>query len=112
MISGFVKLLRAGGVPNFRHFKGNSDNPWTVGIGRRIRRVGCRVVSWRKPLSSCYKLNMDTSIFQGQAFGGGLLRDRDGKLVFAFIKKLGRSDVLMAEILSFCRYAVIDVFII
>ena len=36
----------------------------------------------------------------GQAFGGGILRDHEGKMVFAFHKVLGAAEVLTAECLS------------
>lgn len=51
------------------------------------------------PFPEC-KLNTDASVRQGRAAGGGLLRDHEGKLVFAFYKEFGEADVLMAETLS------------
>nr|XP_027067839.1 uncharacterized protein LOC113693511 [Coffea arabica] len=43
------------------------------------------------------KLNSDASVNCGRASGGGLLRDSQGKLIFAFYKEFGEQDVLEAE---------------
>ena len=40
---------------------------------------------------------MDASVVNGRASGGGILRDSNGRLVFAFYKELGAKGVLQAE---------------
>lgn len=45
-------------------------------------------------------MNIDTSVVNGVASGGGLLRDHEGKLIFAFYKDFGQQEVLYAEALS------------
>ncbi|XP_027157733.1 uncharacterized protein LOC113759369 [Coffea eugenioides] len=40
------------------------------------------------------------SVSSRQAFGGGLVRDDEGKMIFAYYKEFGECDVLMVEGLS------------
>ena len=47
-----------------------------------------------------FKLNTDASVIFAWAFGGGILRTHNGKLVFAFYKEFGEVDVLIFEALS------------
>lgn len=47
-----------------------------------------------------WKLNTDASVSSTRCSGGGLLRDHEGRLVFAFYKEFGDCDVLMAEALA------------
>ena len=46
------------------------------------------------------KLNTDVSVGHGQGAGRGLLRDQEGKIIFAFYKEFGEVDVLTAESLA------------
>ena len=57
-------------------------------------------MAWRWPAHSFVKLNTDSNVLQGHAYGGGLLRDHEGRLIFAYYKEFGEADVLMAESLS------------
>nr|XP_027071886.1 uncharacterized protein LOC113696707 [Coffea arabica] len=100
MVNVFVDQLGAARILNATHFRGDGNNPWAAWVGRQARRVECRTVSWQRPSPHYYKLNTDASVYQGRALGGGLLRNMDGNLVFAFYKEFGESDVLMAESLS------------
>ncbi|XP_027174456.1 uncharacterized protein LOC113774088 [Coffea eugenioides] len=100
MVNVFVDQLGAARILNATHFRGDGNNPWAAWVGRQARRVECRTVSWQRPSPHYYKLNTDASVYQGRASGGGLLRNMDGNLVFAFYKEFGESDVLMAESLS------------
>ena len=50
-----------------------------------------------KPPLGQLKLNSDASIFKGLAFGGSLVRNDEGKFVFAYYKEFGECDVLLAE---------------
>lgn len=49
------------------------------------------MVLWEKPLIGIYKLNTDGSLMHnpGRIGGGGILRDIQGKLVYAFYIPLG-----------------------
>ena len=58
------------------------------------------LVNWSKPVSSQLKLNMGASVRNGRAFRSWLLRDHEGKMIFAFYKEFSEEDVLMAECLS------------
>ncbi|XP_027127811.1 uncharacterized protein [Coffea arabica] len=58
------------------------------------------VISWKRPLQGAVKLNTDASVSKGKASGGGLLRDHEGKLIFAFYKEIWEVDVLMAKSLA------------
>lgn len=57
-------------------------------------------VHWEKPMFGTLKLKTDASVCQGRGFGGGILRDHEGKLVFAFYKEFGDMDVITAEACS------------
>lgn len=52
------------------------------------------------PASKFLNLNTDASVVNGRASGGGLVRDVDGKVIFAFYKEFGDVDVLTAEAMS------------
>ena len=43
------------------------------------------------------KLNTDASVLQGRGYGGWLLRDHEGCLLFAYHKEFGEADVLLAK---------------
>ncbi|XP_027150239.1 uncharacterized protein LOC113750471 [Coffea eugenioides] len=67
-------------------------------LGTQVaRRREVVVVSWKRPPRSSIKLNTDASVVLDQAYGGGLLRDSDGCLIFAFHKELGKLVVLEAK---------------
>ena len=57
----------------------------------------CIAVCWNKLPLGLFNLNADASVILGKASGGDVLRDHDGKLVFAFFKEFGEQDVLMAK---------------
>ncbi|XP_071926970.1 uncharacterized protein [Coffea arabica] len=70
-------------------FYGDLDCEWarlTSGVARNRRVI---VVTWTKPPALHYKLNTDASVANGRASGGGVLRDSNGRLVFAFYKEFG-----------------------
>ena len=81
-------------------FYGDLDCEWarlTSGVARNRRVI---VVTWTKPPALHYKLNTDASVANGRASGGGVLRDSNGRLVFAFYKEFGEKGVLQAEALA------------
>ena len=49
------------------------------------------MVGWKKPLEGMYKLNTDGSAIQdsGKIGGGGIVRDHQGKIIYAFSLPLG-----------------------
>lgn len=55
------------------------------------------MVVWSRPLRGSFKLNMDASVANGMASGGGILRGDVGDLVFGYYKEFGDLDVLKAE---------------
>ncbi|XP_071926081.1 uncharacterized protein [Coffea arabica] len=82
------------------HFKGDADCDLLKFIkASPRRRVPC-AVAWAKPPLGFFKLNSDASVNRGRASGGGLLRDSQGRLIFAFYKEFGEQDVLEAESLA------------
>lgn len=60
-----------------------------------------RMVRWEKPGIGLFKLNTDASVTSARCSGGGVLRDGNGKVVFAFYKEFGESSVLEAETNAF-----------
>ena len=54
-------------------------------------------MSWKRPPAHHVKLNTDASVSHNRAFGGGLLRDFAGRLIFVYYKEFGEMDVLLAE---------------
>nr|XP_027093558.1 uncharacterized protein LOC113713956 [Coffea arabica] len=58
------------------------------------------VVTWTKPPTQRYKLNTYASMVNGRMSGGGVLRDLEGRLIFAFYKEFGEKGVLQAEALA------------
>uniref|UniRef100_A0A0V0HXN1 Putative ovule protein n=1 Tax=Solanum chacoense TaxID=4108 RepID=A0A0V0HXN1_SOLCH len=48
-------------------------------------------VLWERPCNGVYKLNTDRSVLNNpdKIGGGGILRDHQGKLVYAFVVSLG-----------------------
>ncbi|CAH9145906.1 unnamed protein product [Cuscuta epithymum] len=55
-----------------------------------------RVVRWNLPVSS-FKLNVDASLFQGQATGGAVMRSKSGNFVWAISFPVEARSVLEAE---------------
>lgn len=55
------------------------------------------VVKWHKPEGGYFKLNTDASVCDKRASGGDLLRDHNGKLIFAFYKEFGEMDIIQGE---------------
>ncbi|XP_027118631.2 uncharacterized protein [Coffea arabica] len=64
------------------------------------RRRTPRAIPWEKLPLGVLKFNSDASVNQGRAAGRGLLRDYQGKVIFAFYKEFGEQDVLAAESLA------------
>nr|XP_027075960.1 uncharacterized protein LOC113699812 [Coffea arabica] len=81
-------------------FSGDADCEllrWVRGSPRR--RSPC-AIAWERPRFGEFKFNSDASVLQGRATGGGLLRDYQGKLIFAFYKEFGDQGVLEAECMA------------
>ena len=60
----------------------------------RRKKVGVLPVSWKRPPFQYVKLNTDVSVVHGRGAGGGLLRDHEGKVIFAFYKEFGETESL------------------
>ncbi|XP_071909704.1 uncharacterized protein [Coffea arabica] len=82
------------------HFTGDADCELLRIIQAPPRRRTLRAIAWVKPPPGVLKFNSDASVNQGRASGGGLLRDSQGKVIFAFYKEFGEQDVLSAESLA------------
>ncbi|XP_071924892.1 uncharacterized protein [Coffea arabica] len=78
-------------------FRGDLDDPWSRWVVNAMRQYRAVPVSWKRPPLQWVTLNTDASVSQARAYGRGLLRDSDGRLIFAFYKELGELDVLAAE---------------
>ncbi|XP_071933854.1 uncharacterized protein [Coffea arabica] len=85
-IASFVEQLGLANKLSKRLFRGDHEDPWA--------RLG------KRPPQFCVKLNTDGSVTQNRAYGGRLLRDSDGRLLFAFHKEFEDTDVLGAESLA------------
>ncbi|XP_071917245.1 uncharacterized protein [Coffea arabica] len=96
-VDGFVKQLEAATKLLACHFRGDMRDPWVGLCTRPMKRKTAQAVSWKRPPLHHVKLNTDASVSHKRAYGGGLLRDSDGRLIFAFYKEFGELDVLMAE---------------
>nr|XP_027093674.1 uncharacterized protein LOC113714076 [Coffea arabica] len=79
------------------HFTGDADCDLLRLITAPPRRRTPCAVAWEKPPFGLIKFNSDASVNHGRATGGGLLRDYQGKLIFAYYKEFGEQDVLEAE---------------
>nr|XP_027088717.1 uncharacterized protein LOC113710068 [Coffea arabica] len=95
-------MVQLGRAKNFQseHFRGDSEDPWRSLFSPRRKKVGVLPVSWKWPPFQYVKLNTDASVVHGRGAGGGLLRDHEGKVIFAFYKEFGETDVLTAESLA------------
>ncbi|XP_027171647.1 uncharacterized protein LOC113771242 [Coffea eugenioides] len=82
-----------------RLFRGDGDCVWAR--GRRAAAVRRPyLVAWVKPLAHYLKLNTDASVTATGAFGGGVVRSNEGKMIFAFYKEFGEASVVHAEALA------------
>nr|XP_027101056.1 uncharacterized protein LOC113720378 [Coffea arabica] len=81
-------------------FSGDADCELLRWVRRSPRRRSPCAIAWVRPLFGEFKFNSDASVLQGRATGGGLLRDYQGKLVFAFYKEFGDQGVLEAECMA------------
>ena len=84
-----------------------SDFPWQNSWDRLFdyvdqcqQQLTITLVSWNRPPNGIHKLNTDGSaiINSGQTGGGGILRDNQGKLIYAFSIPLGFGTNNSAEI--------------
>ncbi|XP_027098924.2 uncharacterized protein [Coffea arabica] len=82
------------------HFTGDVDCELVQWVKAPSRRRAPCAIAWIKPPPGVLKLNSDASVVQGLATGGGLLRDCQGKLIFAFYKEFRDQDVLGAECMA------------
>ncbi|CAH9085761.1 unnamed protein product [Cuscuta epithymum] len=48
----------------------------------KFKKAGCKIIKWKRPTTN-YKLNVDASFVHNLAFGGAILRNRTGELVWA-----------------------------
>nr|XP_027096084.1 uncharacterized protein LOC113715980 [Coffea arabica] len=96
-VDEFVKQLGATARLSAAHFRGDMGDPWIGRCTRPVKRKTAQAVSWSRPPWQHVKLNTDASVSNKRAYGGGLLRDSDGQLIFAYYKEFGELDVLLAE---------------
>ncbi|XP_071928159.1 uncharacterized protein [Coffea arabica] len=64
------------------------------GIAVQPRKLWGLVIWWKAPSEGRYKLNIDASVKNGRASGGGAIRDHQGRVVVAFVNELGSMGVL------------------
>nr|XP_027088746.1 uncharacterized protein LOC113710101 [Coffea arabica] len=81
-------------------FYGDMEDTWALLARSANRQRRPIVVVWTKPPAHQSKLNTDASVVNGRAAGGGVLRDSDGRLIFAFYKEFGETGVLEAEAMA------------
>ena len=64
----------------------------------------CKPVCWSKPASGWVKLNTDGSSLgnPGLAGGGDLIRDKEGKWITGFARKIGKTTSFIAELWALC----------
>nr|XP_027118574.1 uncharacterized protein LOC113735787 [Coffea arabica] len=82
-----------------RSFQGDGDCIWA----RERRRLGLGrqpMLAWTRPPEQGLKLNTDASVTAAGAFGGGVVRSSEGKMIFAFSKEFGEVSVVHAEALA------------
>ncbi|XP_027071842.1 uncharacterized protein [Coffea arabica] len=99
-IASFVEQLGLANKLSKRLFRGDYEDPWAQLGVCLARHIEVTVVSWKRPPQFYVKLNTDGSVTQNRAYRGGLLRDSDGRLLFAFHKEFGDIDVLGTESLA------------
>ena len=95
-----IKQLGAAGLFQEKHFIRDRDHPWSVlaTTGRGRHRLWS--IAWAPPPFNAVKLNTDASVSPSRAYGGGIIRNHDGQLVFAFYKEFGEVNVLLAKALA------------
>nr|XP_027093665.1 uncharacterized protein LOC113714069 [Coffea arabica] len=91
-VGSVVERLGRAKMFSSAHFKGVAT--WRPRATRRL------VISWKLPPHGAVKLNTDASVTRGKVSGGGLLRDHESRLIFAFYKEFGEVDVQTAESLE------------
>nr|XP_027124110.1 uncharacterized protein LOC113740785 [Coffea arabica] len=96
-VGSAVEQLGRAKVLSMAHFKGDSGDPWAHLATWRSQVMRHLVISWLPSPEGVVKLNTDASVTRGRVSGGGLLRDHEGRLIFAFYKEFGEVDVLTAE---------------
>ncbi|XP_071939796.1 uncharacterized protein [Coffea arabica] len=99
-VDDFLEQLGRANRLHRSHFTGDADCELLRLIKSPPRRRTPRAIAWVKPPLGVLKFNSDASVNQGRASGGGLLRDYQGKVIFAFYKEFGEQDVLSAESLA------------
>ncbi|XP_027150157.1 uncharacterized protein LOC113750371 [Coffea eugenioides] len=97
MVEQFVKQLGRAGILSGANFRGDPEDPWARWAVPGRLKWRALPVSWSRPPLQWLTLNTDASVSHGRAYGGGLLRDSNGRLVFAFYKEFGELDVLTVE---------------
>ena len=96
----FLKQLGSTKTFMNSHFTGDLDCVWANMVVCQPFIWQWCLITWSKPVFLQFKLNMDASVHNGRAFGGGILCDHEGKYIFAFYKEFWEEGVLMAECLS------------
>nr|XP_027124187.1 uncharacterized protein LOC113740870 [Coffea arabica] len=82
-----------------RAFRGDGDCVWAKGR-QVVAGRSPSLVAWVKPPTQYLKLNTDASVTSAGAFGGGVVRSSEGKVIFAFYKEFGEVSVVHAEALA------------
>ncbi|XP_027171434.1 uncharacterized protein LOC113771000 [Coffea eugenioides] len=83
-----------------RAFSGDRDCIWAGGLRGTGSVHRPALVAWIKPPSPVLKLNTDACVTAAGAFGGGVVRSSEGKMIFAFYKEFGEASVVHAEALA------------
>ena len=83
-----------------KHFRGDKDCIWVNGVRATAKLVKLLLVQRVRPPANLYKLNSDASLREGCAVGAVVVRDCEGKLVFAGYKEFGDVEVLVAKVLA------------
>lgn len=99
-VEGFLKQLGTAKVFRKASFQGDTDVMWAALAPSYAISHRHVAVSWDKPPPGSLKLNTNASVVQQVAARGGLVRNHQGEVVFAFYKEFGDVDVLAAESLS------------
>ncbi|XP_071906020.1 uncharacterized protein [Coffea arabica] len=99
-VDNFIEQLGKANRLSRSQFRGDADCEWLRLVRGHPRRRSPCAIAWTKPPCGKLKLNSDASVIQGKATGGGLLRDYQGKLIFAFYKEFGDQGVLEAECMA------------
>nr|XP_027088507.1 uncharacterized protein LOC113709854 [Coffea arabica] len=96
-VDHFLEGLGKANLFRRSHFNGDVDCDLLRLVTTPPRRRIPRAIMWEKPPFGLLKLNSDASVKHGRATGGGLVRDYQGKMIFAFYKEFGEYNVLEAE---------------